>query len=584
MNIHLHCPHCKNPIELLDVEPPPAPATRRARPKVSFPLHQSLSFGKLTVYNSHHRWPHRSRKGRTGMIILGDISGIQRYVFYVSETGGGQARRLRARSFLVQALVECAVLRVLDSMGWSPGPTHVLFSGAGKFILRGSGDPARIDQLSEDLNRELLHETFGELRLALGAGAGGSDVADYRQAQAGLQRAKAAPWRPTKEWEPSRLALPPLDTPCWLCRRAPASENETDPDSGEPRRVCRHCSQNYQIGRVLPRARALVLRDGTRGHFSWLGVFGELVPENQVAVDALTRAVVSLDGGTTPPSGCAPDRFISRKLMASIPVDAHGDPVKFTDLAKRAKGDHLLAVLKADVDSLGVQIEQRLAERTELTDFLQFADSLDAFFAEELRQELNRNEAWRSIYTVFAGGDDLVMIGPWDVIFRFAGHLRELFRKRFPELTLSAGVSLFKPKRPVKTAIEEAERLLEQAKKPPKDQCAAFGQVWNWKQYAAILQRAEQLAGWVESNQMQRGWLHTLLELAIARHGDTPDLLATARLAYHVNRNYRRNTDAGRWGGDLVRRFDDINQPEVCYLPAIVRHALAATRRPGEGE
>jgi hypothetical protein len=35
------------------------------------------------------------------MIILGDISGIQNYLFDVAEEGGGQARRLRARSFLV---------------------------------------------------------------------------------------------------------------------------------------------------------------------------------------------------------------------------------------------------------------------------------------------------------------------------------------------------------------------------------------------------------------------------------------------------------------------------------------------------
>ena len=48
------------------------------------------------------------------MIVLGDVSGIQRYLFDVAETGGGQARRLRARSFLVQALVERAALQ----RGW----------------------------------------------------------------------------------------------------------------------------------------------------------------------------------------------------------------------------------------------------------------------------------------------------------------------------------------------------------------------------------------------------------------------------------------------------------------------------------
>ena len=518
------------------------------------------------------------------MIVLGDVSGIQTYLFDINERGGGQARRLRARSFLVQALTECAALSVLDSMGWSPLASHVLFSGAGKFILRGMGDPVTVRQLNEKLNRDLLRQTNGELRLALSVGTGGTDVADYRRAQMEMQRAKATPWQPTEGWEPSDLILPPLDTPCSLCRRAPATEDETDPENGERRRVCGNCSRTFQLGRKLPRACALILRDGGIGDFSWFGIRGELTTNDFLTVDANTRAVVGLDAGAPASVGCPPDRFLSRRLMTSIPLDKDNDPVWFTELAKRSTGDHLLAVLKADVDSLGVQIEQRLHGQTELTEYLQFAESLDAFFAGELRQEIARDSRWESIYTVFAGGDDLVMIGPWDIMFRFGGYLRTLFRTRFSELTLSAGVSVFKPKRPVKTAIEEAERLLELAKAVPKDQCAALGQVWNWTHHEMILRQAENLAGWVQANQMQRGWLHTLLELVVARHSDQPEPMATARLAYHVNRNYRRNTAARDWADGLVRCFDDFDQPAVRYLPAIVRHALIATRSAGERE
>ncbi len=338
------------------------------------------------------------------------------------------------------------------------------------------------------------------------------------------------------------------------------------------------------MGRELPRARLLVLRDSGNGDFSWFGISGELLPTNHIPEQADFRAVIGLDGGTTLPPGCPPERFIARRLMTDIPLDAHGDPVWFTVLAARATGDHLLAVLKADVDSLGVQIEQRLTGQTDLTKFLEFAAVLDRFFTEELRQEIARDRMWQSLYTVFAGGDDLVMIGPWDVIFRFAGRMRELFRHRFPQLTLSAGVALFKAKRPVKNAIEEAERLLEQAKKAPKDQCAAFGNVWNWTHHARILSAAEKLVGWVQSNQMQRGWLHTLLELAIARHGDKPNPLATARLAYHVNRNYKPNTVARQWAEDMVQQFDDATQLDVQYLPTIVRYALTATRTAGDEE
>lgn len=44
------------------------------------------------------------------MIVLRDISAIQSYLFDVADAGGGQARRLRARSFCIQVLAEAATL------------------------------------------------------------------------------------------------------------------------------------------------------------------------------------------------------------------------------------------------------------------------------------------------------------------------------------------------------------------------------------------------------------------------------------------------------------------------------------------
>lgn len=50
------------------------------------------------------------------MIIYGDISGIQAFVFDIAEEGGGQAQRLRARSFMVQLIAEVASIRVLNAL------------------------------------------------------------------------------------------------------------------------------------------------------------------------------------------------------------------------------------------------------------------------------------------------------------------------------------------------------------------------------------------------------------------------------------------------------------------------------------
>lgn len=95
------------------------------------------------------------------------------------------------------------------------------------------------------------------------------------------------------------------------------------------------------------------------------------------------------------------------------------------------------------------------------------------------------------------------MVGPWDIMLEFAGRMRELFAQQFGKrgLTISAGLALLKPKRPIKAAVAEAERLLEDAKtrnapleSAPKDQLAAFGQLWKWQRHDTILNRAKQLA------------------------------------------------------------------------------------------
>ncbi|MBI2806669.1 MAG: type III-A CRISPR-associated protein Cas10/Csm1 [Planctomycetes bacterium] len=524
------------------------------------------------------------------MIILGDISGIQNYVFDVAETGGGQARRLRARSVSVQLLAESAALRVLSTLKWPLD--SIRLSGAGKFLLEGSS-PLNVEnallQEQHGINEWLLRETRGELRLTFAwADSTESDKAAYQAAQQELQRKKAQPWAPFSKatWNDARLILDPLDTPCSLCHHAPATEDEVDAD-GARGLVCRTCSQNREIGQKLPRARWLVIRGAPQAaDLAMLGLGINVVTNDSATTGPGILAVANLQDPETRPSWCPNDRFIQRRLMAHVPTDARGAPVWFTELAKQALGDPLLAVLKADADSLGVCFDHLLTTGG-LDAMRELSDRLDAFFAGRLRQELaSRNSRWSPIYTIFAGGDDLIMVGPWNVMVDFAGAMRGWFAEEFRDhrLTLSAGLELMKPKRPIKPAVERAESLLNEAKDSGKDRLAAFGQVWLWQTHDAIIGAARQLVEWAIAGDIQRGWLHTLLELALARHGDKPDPLATARLAYHVERNWKKGAPARQWADRLINDFDDQEQLHVRYLPAIVRYALTATRKPGEEE
>ncbi len=537
------------------------------------------------------------------MIVLGDISGIQSYLFDVAEAGGGQARRLRARSFFIQLLAEAAALRVLRALEWPIDSDHFVLSGAGKFLLRGPSSPQndkQLESVEQEMSAWLLKEARGELRVSLAAAEiEVSETAAYMAALASLERKKLRSWSPlqTQSWDPTHLVLDPLDQPCALCGHAKAAKHETDSDTGNQRKVCDRCAADHDMGRRLPQAKWLVISHSlTQADYQAFDLGFNLSTERVVEITPRTVKVANLVEPETRPDWCPADRFLNRRLIAYVPTEK-GQPVWFTDLARKSRGDCLLAVLKADVDWLGRAFSQLLSSNTELTPVSRFSDELDEFFSGQLKQEMEAgsDSRWRSIYTIFSGGDDLLLIGPWDVMADFAGRVQGLFDQKFRsrDLTLSAGMALIKPKRPVKNAVAETAGLLEQAKAgggagpEGKNRFAAFGQVWKWEHHETILNCARQLANWVTQGKAQRGWLHTLLQLAEARRGDperdkSPDLLATSRLAYHVSRNYAPNSDIRRWGDKLMERFDNLDDPEVHYLPAILRYALTATRAPRE--
>ncbi|MBI2190697.1 MAG: hypothetical protein HYU36_01775 [Planctomycetes bacterium] len=85
------------------------------------------------------------------MIVLGDLSGIQNYLFDVADSGGGQARRLRARSFFLQVIPDLTAIRITRELGW--GFESLRMAGAGKFVLQGPA-PADADSRLQRLDRK----------------------------------------------------------------------------------------------------------------------------------------------------------------------------------------------------------------------------------------------------------------------------------------------------------------------------------------------------------------------------------------------------------------------------------------------
>jgi CRISPR-associated protein Csm1 len=506
------------------------------------------------------------------MLILADLSGIQDYVFQVREVGGRQARSLRFRSLYVQLIAEAIGVRLLRAVGLDAD--QLLFCAAGKLAIDGgrltaSQAPALHEEACR-IESWLRDRMQGRLRLSVAIGDSSDTGAEsYHAASRYLQAAKLRSWSglacTDRSWQPDRLltVVPP----------DPDAEAERDADFG--REVTDPAHRYVVLG-----------EEGSGAGFDVAGLSATLTATagGQAHVD-LTR------------------------LARHIPTDA-GQATEFVDLAARARGAPMLGVLKADADSLGQAIGRRLEGVKDLEPLRDFSSQLEDFFAWDLDRQMGSDARWRNLYTVFSGGDDVLLVGPWDIALDFAGHLQRLFARQFERdrLTLSAGIALIKPRFPIRLAAAQAEELLHAAKAEkaphsgaPKDQCSAFGQIWKWRDHEAIISAGKRLAKWVDAGAIRRGWLHTLLELALLRRGEQPGRdpgmpadMAASRLAYHVGRNWPKPDDrdpekraARQWIDSVAAEFDRFETTadvHTIYLPTIVRYAMLATRGPDRGE
>ena len=196
--------------------------------------------------------------------------------------------------------------------------------------------------------------------------------------------------------------------------------------------------------------------------------------------------------------------------------DGHGPGA---DPEKPWIGVSALMTLKGDVDNLGA-IFQRGLEIPSLSRTAALSRQMNAFFAVYLPY-LCRTE-FRHTYTVFAGGDDFFLIGPWTQQMDLASRLRDDFGRYVAgnaRIGFSAGLAMTKPGLPVRRLGAIAEEALEQSKGhrieriQPKNAVSCFGRTVDWGQFRDLLHARERLAELVDQSALSQGYIYGLLKL-----------------------------------------------------------------------
>ena len=226
----------------------------------------------------------------------------------------------------------------------------------------------------------------------------------------------------------------------------------------------------------------------------------------------------------------APRAHHTLRLPGIPPVNA-GDVLHFESLAELSRGAKRLGVLRADVDNLGMAMQEGLLDAAAgLTPTLArqaaLSSSLDLFFAGLLNHICTEfSQQWLAaasdnppaldggvFYILYAGGDDLFIVGPWDAVMLLAQRLQQEFEHYTggnPNLTLSAGFVQAKARFPIQKFSELSGEMEKLAKDSGRNRYALFNEAITWQApvtgFDSLLELAQDLQAEIDASRIPRG-------------------------------------------------------------------------------
>lgn len=550
-------------------------------------------------------------------LVVGDLSGIQDYIFDIATIGaGGVARRLRARSFTVSVLADVIGHQMAHFFEVPLG--NLIMSSGGKFylLLPALADVgARLRGFRREMDR-WFHERFnGEIAMNLahicfaggrfrasqrGVPGFGVLVAELAQRLAQEKQRRAHHFLTTEDgaWHTDAFVIREGRdfegaAACLSCRKFPGRRADG---------LCGHCARDRAIGRQLLHTSYLAFyRERVEPGIEMPGGYTvQLLGDPTKLGESRPYLVVRLNNPDLSGLEDLPGGF--RYLANHVPLQSDGTQMAFDQIAQQSTGRPLLGYLKADVDYLGILFAAGLQHDSGSFDtaahVMALSRQLDLFFSGWVQHLLSQEQAFGFFYTIFSGGDDLFLVGPWSRALPLAQRIHREFTRFVgmnPDITLSAGILLTKEHYPIARAADDAEAVLERAKEEAapgrttaRDQIALLGDTLAWSSLTHV-------SGEIEMLMTNRDRVNSALLNALVRYGnlykqaqagDIESYRYKPLFAYQIARNLRPNKDVSlyQWADTLLQSLHGGGGNETMrHLGLIATYALYL-RRERRGE
>lgn len=516
------------------------------------------------------------------LLVRGDMSGIQNFLYRITKPEAetrGTAKRLRGRSFYLTLMNEVIADWIIRH--FELPPANILFCGGGRFdLLLPRKVTDQLEQVERKIEDWLLREFYGELGLQIAQiEVTPRDFLNfsrlYRDLENSLVRKKGTKFYYSLTESDFFNLTQALHDVCPYCQVTPLREGEET--------FCKACKLQKEMGGHLPRTEfiAYVYNPTTYNltplndkivwaPFRDLGVTVGLISKKLTAgelkeflryLTSLSEEVIlykmntkmNITDNYLPFEVGEPQipknigfgfKFLGNAAPVALkrldlikgkePVNPD-EVLDFEEIAELSEGAKLLGVLKMDVDHLGLLFGLGVEPQT-ISRISTLSSSFELFFGAWLNElcrqvtvdwetglppnDLRHGAVESLFYVVYSGGDDLLVVGPWDRTIKLAQEIYNDFWEytgQNPNITMSGGILLVKPHFPIHRFAQLVGEELEQSKGKGRDRITLFRETVKWKDnekgFDQLIKFGEELANYVERKELPKTFVYFLLQL-----------------------------------------------------------------------
>ncbi len=512
----------------------------------------------------------RNRELQKYRFVVGTLSGIQNYIFNRStESQRGAAKRYRARSFILSLITQIASWRILRRSGL-PVFNRIIDAG-GRFTLLVDNTPETLANIEKEIASilgELNREYCGRVQLHIDTGltASGEDFVHHTV----IDR-----YQNLKKWEAddAKLAkgIGKKLTDSISCYLIVTPNSSSGSDLSFDEKSCVFEDQlSSDMVRSISEQKGWIwsLKSDLNTPLPPAGLFNTLghAPRWNNERTQLREKIQSyIDNDDE-------DDKDDKALNAQINFEELA-ALSLEERDGKLCGTPMIGCLKADVDHLGQIFAQGFGKDVSIGRIVTLSRQLDAFFKVNLHQLLDYHH-----YVIFAGGDDLFLVGTWDEILTLIQTLHEKFTKyvcQNPNITFSAGIVFGKPKSPISQLGDAAEEELTLAKNAGRNRIRVVNRIFEWAQYddafkqtLSLYQSAEELSTtFIYRLHLAEKQAYEIHEKSHKPNHSVPkqNLLWRSHLTYDIARNLDDKPDVR----DKIEKLTQYVTSTELMLPAV---------------